>query len=131
MDDLRNNGLKHKLRELREKNGFTQELVAEKLKVTRSTYTYYETGKTNPSLENLRILAKLYNISIEDLLDNESESFTLNDSNSKFNDTSHIPTNAASLTNEEKQLLASFRIASPKEKRKAINILNSFENPKK
>ena len=35
-----------KIRELREKYGYTQKKMSELLGIERSTYTYYETGKT-------------------------------------------------------------------------------------
>ena len=49
------------LRELRKNNtNYNQEKIAELLGISRSTYTYYETGKTEPSQETL---LKLCNIS--------------------------------------------------------------------
>ena len=38
------------------------------LNLERSTYAYYETGKTTPSLETLAKLSALYGCNIEDLL---------------------------------------------------------------
>ncbi len=57
-----------KLRMLREKQGLSQRQVAEVLGLDRSTYTYYETGKTEPSLQTLRRLVALYQVTADDLL---------------------------------------------------------------
>ena len=59
-----------RLYELRERAGYTQQVVAEYLHISRSAYTYYETGKTEPDLEKLLLLVDLYRISIADLLEN-------------------------------------------------------------
>lgn len=45
---------------LRTAHGMSQEQVARVLNVSRSTYSYYESGKSAPSLESLRILIRLF-----------------------------------------------------------------------
>lgn len=57
-----------RLKEMRLKNNLTQEQVAEKLKMSRPAYTYYETGKNQPSIETLKALADLYQTSIDYLV---------------------------------------------------------------
>ena len=57
------------LRLLREKNGLTQKQVAEMLNIDRSTYAYYESGKTRPDILTIAKLARLYRISTDFLLD--------------------------------------------------------------
>ena len=47
--------------------------IAKILNCSRSTYTYYETGKTTPSISVLKLLAKIYNVSLMELLMDESE----------------------------------------------------------
>ena len=49
--------------------GYTQALVARLLRVERSTYAYYETGKTVPDLYSVYVLSKLYGVSMEFLAD--------------------------------------------------------------
>lgn len=56
---------------LRKKHCYKQREVSEYLSVDRSTYAYYETGKTTPSLGILCKIARLYNISIVDILKGE------------------------------------------------------------
>ena len=60
--------LAQNLRTLRESNGLTQKRVAQYLFIDRSTYSYYECGKTQPSLKVLTRLAEFYGISIDALV---------------------------------------------------------------
>ncbi len=46
--------------------------MADALNVERSTYAYYETGKTSPSLETIMRIKDILNVSLEDLLESES-----------------------------------------------------------
>ena len=57
--------LRENLREFRVQSGRSQEEVAKVLGVTRPTYTYYETGKTTPSVEDLYLLSQLYGRAME------------------------------------------------------------------
>ena len=50
------------LKYYRHECGLTQQQVADRLKIERSTYTYYETGKTKPDINTLIKIAKVYNI---------------------------------------------------------------------
>lgn len=63
--------LSQMLKKLRENNGYTQKQIADALNIERSTYTYYETGKTRPDINAISKLSKLYNISYEELLESE------------------------------------------------------------
>ena len=56
------------LRAAREEHGFTQELVAQRLGVSRQAVSKWETGKADPSTTNLLALASLYEIDPADLL---------------------------------------------------------------
>lgn len=64
--------LDKKLARLRKKAGLSQAEVSEELDVSRQAVTKWETGLSRPSTENLQSLSKLYNVSLEYLLD-ESE----------------------------------------------------------
>lgn len=62
-----------KLKEYREKNGFTQEEIAKILGVGRQTYIYYE-AEVNPiPINKLLILVKKYNITPNDLINYETK----------------------------------------------------------
>ena len=56
------------LRALRLYKDWTQAEVAKKIHIHRSTYSYYETGKAEPSLQTLVDLALLYGVSADYLL---------------------------------------------------------------
>lgn len=67
-----------RLRECREKAGFSQKQVAVILKLSGPSVSNWESGKTSPTHENLVRLADLYHVSIDYLmgrdLDNKPDS---------------------------------------------------------
>ena len=54
--------------ELRTKNGLSQDELAEKVFVTRQAVSRWENGETIPNTETLKLLSKLFNVSINTLL---------------------------------------------------------------
>ncbi len=56
------------LKGLREKNNLTQDQLAEKVMVTRQAVSRWETGKTQPNTETLKLLSKEFDVSINTLL---------------------------------------------------------------
>ena len=54
--------------ELRTKNNLSQDELAEKVFVTRQAVSRWETGETVPNTETLKLLSKLFNVSINTLL---------------------------------------------------------------
>ena len=54
--------------ELRTKNGLSQDELAEKIFVTRQTISRWENGETVPNTETLKLLSKLFDVSINALL---------------------------------------------------------------
>ncbi len=59
---------KNILLELRTKQGLTQEELAEKVYVTRQAVSRWETGETQPNVDTLKLLSKLFDVSINTLL---------------------------------------------------------------
>lgn len=59
---------RERIKELRTDNSFTQQFVANYLKIDRSNYSKYELGKLEPNLEMVVALAKLYNVSTDYIL---------------------------------------------------------------
>ena len=53
---------------LREKNGLSQEELAQRVFVTRQAVSRWETGETVPNTETLKLLSRLFNVSINTLL---------------------------------------------------------------
>ncbi len=56
------------LHELRTRNGLSQDELAEKVFVTRQAVSRWETGETVPNTETLKLLSRLYDVSINTLL---------------------------------------------------------------
>ena len=54
-----------RIREIREDNSMTQQKVADLLNIGQRTYSDYESGKTRIPIDNLLILAKFYNVSMD------------------------------------------------------------------
>ncbi|MBQ9990401.1 MAG: helix-turn-helix transcriptional regulator [Lachnospiraceae bacterium] len=66
---MNSNALGSYLRSLRKAHGYTQEFVASKLNIIHQTYSHYETGRISPPADSLYLLAKLYDIPIDRLLE--------------------------------------------------------------
>lgn len=67
MQELYN--LAKNLKDLRKQFGYTQTFVAEKIGITCSSYQAYEWGVTVPNLQHFIMLAKLYEVSLDDLVE--------------------------------------------------------------
>ena len=60
-----------KIIDLRKKNGFSQEELAEKVGVARQTISKWELGETSPDLKQAKELSKIFNISLDELTGND------------------------------------------------------------
>ena len=56
------------IKKLREKNGLTQEQMAERLMISRQAVSRWENGETQPDTESLKLLSKEFDVSINTLL---------------------------------------------------------------
>ena len=61
-----------RLKELRTQSGFSQEMVAERIGVSRQAVTKWESGRTIPTAENLAALAQLYQVPLTQLNEDRS-----------------------------------------------------------
>jgi putative transcriptional regulator len=68
-----NTQMKNRLEELRKKSGITQEILADKLEVSRQTIGSLESGRYNPSIQLAFKLARFFHITIEQLFIYEEE----------------------------------------------------------
>ena len=59
--------MRNKLIEVRVKRGYTQEQMANKLNIARTTYTGYEKGNVAPSLEVALNIKKILNYENDDI----------------------------------------------------------------
>ena len=57
-----------KLQELRKRKGLTQEELAERLYVSRSAVSKWESGRGYPNIDSLKAIATLFSVTIDDLL---------------------------------------------------------------
>ena len=63
-----------KIMNLRKKNGLSQEDLAEKIGVARQTISKWELGETSPDLKQAKELSKIFNVSLDELTDNDIKS---------------------------------------------------------
>ena len=57
-----------KLQELRKRKGLTQEELAEKLYVSRTAISKWESGRGYPNIESLKAIAKFFSVTVDELL---------------------------------------------------------------
>ena len=123
--------INERLRELRIKSGYTQSQIAKILNIDRSTYSYYEIGKTMPDVSSLLTLAKIFNISISELLADESNPKMmkkLSDSGIRMDyisgkkNISHI----YELSSTKQELVGIFRTCSENQQKEIINYFNNI-----
>jgi len=72
-----------KLQELRKKNNLTQDELALKLNVSRQSISKWENNESLPDSANLIELAKVYNISLDELVSNNNETKKESNKNKK------------------------------------------------
>ena len=60
-----------KLQKLRKEQNLTQEELAEKLFVSRTAISKWESGRGYPSIDSLKVMAKYFHITIDELIGNE------------------------------------------------------------
>ena len=61
----------NRLAKLRKEKGYSQEELAEKLGLSRQAVSKWERAESSPDTDNLICLAKLYNVSLDELLRTE------------------------------------------------------------
>lgn len=64
----------NKILELRKKLNITQEDLADKVGVSRQTISKWELGETSPDLKQAKELSKVFNVSLDELIDNDVKS---------------------------------------------------------
>ena len=60
-----------KLQKLRKEQNLTQEELAEKLFVSRTAISKWESGRGYPSIDSLKVIAKFFHITIDELIGSE------------------------------------------------------------
>ena len=107
------------LKKFRKLSGFRQDDIAKIIGLDRSAYAYYESGKTEPSIENLKKIAKVLGVDMNTLLGftvpepelvvrtNEQNSYSVADK--------LLEDNIGKYTTEERYLVACYRACENKE----------------
>lgn len=103
------------LRKIRKAHKLTQQDIANVLGVDRTTYTLYETGSTNPPLETLAKLSKMYNATIGYILGTEENNHSERLNKASFAAEDEVDP-VAFLSKDERKLLLSYRVLSPEKK---------------
>lgn len=82
--------------------GYTQQMVADLMKITKSTYCGYETGKRQPDVAKIKQLANILNTSGDVLLETGFEPKTSYDDK-------YPPVTTVVLSDKEEKLISDFR----------------------
>lgn len=65
--------LSENLKKLRKEKNLSQEQLAKMLNVSRQAVSKWESGKTYPDIDNLILLRDIFNVTLDDLIINESK----------------------------------------------------------
>lgn len=127
--------LGERLRNFRKENGYAQSHLANILGIERSTYTYYETGKTVPVIFDLMRLADLYNTTLDDLMGFHADSSDplafgeprafVKTAVHRKNKENYLNEAVQDLSSGERQLLAYYRSATVQERDDMLDALRS------
>ena len=123
------------LKTLRKENGLTQQQVADYLHLDRSSYAYYESGRTKINIDILIRLAQFFQISLAMLVGEELppqqlesgspeenlETVLVNDSVSRF----------SQLSRDEQYLVILYRSGSPSQRLALLEKANEITEPEK
>ena len=123
------------LRELRKKNGLTQQHVADFLHIDRSTYAYYESGRTKINIDILLRLSRFFKVSLGSLVGEENygieqlsdgteeamnvDAILVNDSVSRF----------TQLNRKEQHLVILYRSGTPAQREAMLQLANTLTEP--
>lgn len=114
------------LKRVRLEHNLKQKDISEAIGIDRSTYSFYETGKTNPPVETLCALAKIYNVTIGYLIGKEANNPELR---ARANAVSSAVDPIALLSKDEQTLLIYYRLAQEDVKREMLDeIVKKYKN---
>lgn len=124
MENSQNTALGKKLLSLRKEFKMTQDDVANILGMSRTSFSKYENGNTNPPLPVLRKLADIYNVGLEYLIFDENTTIRVNDSSEEDENSAEFAfSRITELRPIEKEIVGKFRTLSDEEKKDFIKML--------
>lgn len=113
------------LKYYREKCGLTQQQVADALNINRSTYTYYEKGKTEPSIYTLQKIMLLFDVGFREIY--PYETFKVAEPTAGYQlDRNKADMIFSQLSNEEKDFLLKLRLINEEDKQKIFDELSKM-----
>ncbi len=98
--------------------GYTQQQVADMLNLNRTTYTKYETGASEPSIEIMKKIASILGVDVNALLVEDPLEKAVSDSD--------VP--LYSLTKDEQDLVGMFRMFTDEEKMRVLDLVIEIKN---
>lgn len=107
--------LRANIRKYRVINDLTQQDLADRLGVDRTTYSKYESGKANPQFTNVVKLADIFGITVGELCGSSDEKLM------EFGD-------SAAFSTEELRLVYAFRTLSEWRKTEILRTVNRLSN---
>ena len=103
--------------ELRRACGLTQQAVADRLQIHRTTYTKYETGRATPDQQGLVRLAEIFGVSVDCLLGRCSDEGMANTEGE-----------AVALSTEERVLVQLFRRLTEEQQKALLSTVHTTLN---
>ncbi len=106
----------------------TQQNIADVLGIDRTTYTFYETGVSKPSLVTLAKLADIYNVTVGYLLGVEENNPELKRTPEDYGTDCKLESNdpISLLSRDERQILMCYRVLNEQGKQEASRVMKEF-----
>lgn len=76
----------NRLQQLRKANGYSQDVLAEKLGISRQAVSKWERAESSPSVDNLLDLARLYGITVDEMLNTNGDKVVIKTQNNTKKD---------------------------------------------
>lgn len=115
-----------KIRVMREINQWSQEEMAEKLKMSPTGYAKIERGKTNITLDKLEQIAQIFNIDLVELIAKQDKAFFFSIGDNTSNHQNIGSTNALIIENEKLKALLDSKEELLKQKDREIDALKQI-----
>ena len=96
-----------RIRELRQACGLTQQAVADRLQIHRTTYTKYEVGGVTPDQQGLVRMAEIFGVSVDHLLGHQK-------------DIANVEAPDMCLSTDERELVEMFRQLSATQQQEVV-----------
>lgn len=70
-----------KIKKIRESKNYTQEYMSNQLNISQNTYSKIETGGIKLTVDRLKQISDVLDVTIEDIMNNETQTFNFHNSN--------------------------------------------------